>query len=134
MTTTLAVAVLMGGIVGILLASFIIVAGLTVWAVLIVRTTLVYVSVMAGPLIFAARSIPPPATSTSATSRAASRSSVEDRDGHRVRDGVGDARRARSPMSFGQAIGAVMQALAILLIATFSPFIFIKLLIGAGRS
>ena len=131
-TTTLVVAVASGGIIGMLLAGFIIVAGLMVWAVLIVRTALIYVAVMTGPLIFASAVHP-------ATRHARKRyveggialicskivMAIAFATGSAMLGGI-----SASP-SFATAVGALMQALAILVIAAFAPFIFIKLLIAA---
>ena len=120
------------GIVGLATGALIVIAALCVWAELLCRSALIYVAVMAGPLIFAASVHP--------SVRGLRRRYVEGglalilskvvialafATGSAMLSGLGDS------ASFSAAVGALMEALTILVVAAFAPFILLRLLIGA---
>ena len=120
------------GVVGLVIGGLVILASLCVWAELLCRSALIYVAVMAGPLIFAASVHP--------SVRGLQRRYVEGTlalilskvvvalafaTGSAMLSGLGKS------SSFAAATGALLQALAVLLIACFSPFVLLRLLIGA---
>jgi hypothetical protein len=128
----LATAISGAGIVGLIGGGLVVLAGLVVWVELLCRSALIYLAVMAGPLIFAASVHP--------SVRGLQRRYVEGAlaliaskivialafaTGSAMLSGLG------SSPSFAAATGALLEALAILVIAAFAPFVLLKLLLGA---
>jgi hypothetical protein len=120
------------GIVGLIAGGLVILAALAVWAELICRSALIYLVVMAGPLIFAASVHP--------SVRGLQRRYVEGAlalicskivialafaTGAAMLSGLG------STSSFATETGALLEALAVLLVACFAPFVLLRLLLGA---
>jgi hypothetical protein len=120
------------GAVGFILAGLLILAGLAVWAQLLVRAALLYCAVMAGPLVFAA-SVHPSASGLKKRYLELGISLIVSKLVVALAFATGAAMLGGTPSAptFAQATGALIEALAILLIAAFAPFILIRLLIGA---
>ncbi|MDA8313039.1 MAG: hypothetical protein M0Z46_20970 [Actinomycetota bacterium] len=128
----LAGAIAGSGIVGLIAGLLVVLAGLVLWAELLARTALVYVAVMAGPLIFAA-SVHPSVGGLRRRYYEAGLALVFSKvvialalaTGSALLSGLGGS------SGFAAATGQLLEALAILLIACFSPFLLLKLLMGA---
>jgi len=120
------------GIVGLIAGGLVILAALGIWAELLVRSALIYLAVLAGPLIFAASVHP--------SARGLRRRYVEGglalvcskivvalalTTGSAMLSGLGQS------TSFAAASGALLEALAVLLLACFAPFVLLRLLLGA---
>ena len=120
------------GIVGLIAGGLVILAALGIWAELLCRSALIYLAVLAGPLIFAASVHP--------SARGLRRRYVEGglalvcskivvalalTTGSAMLSGLGHS------TSFAAATGALLEALAVLLVACFAPFVLLRLLLGA---
>jgi hypothetical protein len=131
-TVGMVAAITDSSIVGLIIGGLIILAAISVWLQLIVRTALLYVTVLGAPLVFAASVHP----------------SVRGLQKRYIEFGIGlicakvvialafaTAAAALgslgSSASFAAEVGALLEALAILLVACFAPYLFVRLLIGA---
>jgi hypothetical protein len=119
-------------VVGLVIGALIILAAISVWLQLIVRTALLYVAVLGAPLVFAAAVHP--------SVRGIQKRYIEFGIGlicSKVVVALAFATGAAalgslgSSPSFSAEVGALLEALAILLIACFAPYLFVRLLIGA---
>jgi type IV secretion system protein TrbL len=124
-------AVASSGVVGVVSALLVILAALAIWAELIVRSALIYLVVLAAPLVFAAGVHPSVGHLKrryveGALALIASKIVVAlaFATGAAMLSGL-----ASSP-SFAAAIGALLEALAILGVAAFAPFILLRLFLG----
>jgi hypothetical protein len=120
------------GIVGDVVGGLMILASLAIWAELLCRTALIYVAVMAGPLIFAA-SVHPSVRGLKKRYVEGALALICSKVVVAIAFATGSALLAgtASAGSFSNSVGALMEALTILLVACFAPFILLKLLIGA---
>ena len=131
-STDLAVAVSGTGIVGLIAGGLVILAALGIWAELLVRSALIYLAVLAGPLIFAA-SVHPSARGLRRRYLEGGLALITSKvvvalaltTGSAMLSGLGHS------TSFAAATGALLEALAVLLVACFSPFVLLRLLLGA---
>ena len=131
-TVGMVAAITDSSIVGLIIGGLIILAAISVWLQLIVRTALLYVTVLGAPLVFAASVHP----------------SVRGLQKRYIEFGIGlicakvvvalafaTAAAALGSLgsspSFAAEVGALLEALAILLVACFAPYLFVRLLIGA---
>jgi hypothetical protein len=119
-------------VVGLVIGALIILAAISVWLQLIVRTALLYVAVLGAPLVFAAAVHP--------SVRGIQKRYIEFGIGlicSKVVVALAFATGAAALGSLGSSptfsaeVGALLEALAILLIACFAPYLFVRLLIGA---
>ena len=129
---SLGIAVTESGIVGIVVAALLVLACLCVWAELLCRSALIYVAVMAGPLIFAS-SVHPSAQGLKRRYVEMGLALIFSKVVIALAFATGSALLSgiSSVPSFAGAIGALMEALTILLVACFSPFLLLRLLLGA---
>jgi hypothetical protein len=120
------------GVVGLIIGGLLILAGLAVWAQLLIRTALLYCAVMAGPFVFAA-AVHPSASGLRKRYIEFGLSIILSKLVVALAFATASAMvgGVSSSASFAQAVGALLEALAILLIACFAPFILIRLIIGA---
>jgi len=120
------------GIVGLVCGGLVILAALTVWAELLVRSALIYLAVLTAPLVFAA-AVHPSASGLKRRYIEGALALISSKivialafaTGSAMLSGLG-----RSP-SFATAVGALLEALCVLSVAAFTPFILLRLFIGA---
>lgn len=120
------------GIVGLVAGGLLILAAIAVWAELLCRTALIYVAVLAGPLVFAA-SVHPSVNGLKRRYVEAGLALICSKivvalafaTGAAMLSGLG------SSTNFAAATGDLLEALAVLLIAAFAPFVLLKLFLGA---
>lgn len=132
LAASLAAAIPDTGIVGLIGGLLVVLGGIVVWLELLCRTALIYVAVMAGPLIFAA-SVHPSVNGLKRRYVEGGLALIGSKvvvalalaTGAAMLSGLGHA------SSFSGAVGLLLEALAVLAVACFSPFILLKLLVGA---
>jgi hypothetical protein len=120
------------GIVGLIAGGLVILAALGIWAELLCRSALIYLAVLAGPLIFAA-SVHPSAVGLRRRYVEGGLALICSKivvalalaTGSAMLSGLGNS------SSFAAATGALLEALAVLLVACFAPFVLLRLLLGA---
>ena len=120
------------GIVGLIAGGLVILAALGIWAELLCRSALIYLAVLAGPLIFAA-SVHPSAVGLRRRYIEGGLALICSKivvalalaTGAAMLSGLGNS------SSFAAATGALLEALAVLLVACFAPFVLLRLLLGA---
>jgi hypothetical protein len=120
------------GIVGLIAGALVILAALGIWAELLCRSALIYLAVLAGPLIFAA-SVHPSAVGLRRRYVEGGLALICSKivvalalaTGSAMLSGLGNS------SSFAAATGALLEALAVLLVACFAPFVLLRLLLGA---
>jgi hypothetical protein len=120
------------GIVGLIAGALLILAALGIWAELLCRSALIYLAVLAGPLIFAA-SVHPSAVGLRRRYIEGGLALICSKivvalaltTGSAMLSGLGNS------SSFAAATGALLEALAVLLVACFAPFVLLRLLLGA---
>ncbi len=120
------------GIVGLVCGGLVILAALAVWAELLVRSALIYLAVLTAPLVFAA-GVHPSASGLKRRYIEGALALISSKivialafaTGSAMLSGLG-----RSP-SFATAVGALLEALCVLSVAAFAPFILLRLFIGA---
>jgi hypothetical protein len=120
------------GIVGLIAGGLVILAALGIWAELLCRSALIYLAVLAGPLIFAA-SVHPSAVGLRRRYVEGGLALICSKivvalalaTGSAMLSGLGHS------SSFAAATGALLEALAVLLVACFAPFVLLRLLLGA---
>jgi hypothetical protein len=120
------------GVVGLVAGGLVILAALGIWAELLVRSALIYLAVLAGPLIFAA-SVHPAARGLRRRYLEGGLALICSKivvalaltTGSAMLSGLGHS------SSFAAATGALLEALAVLLVACFAPFVLLRLLLGA---
>lgn len=120
------------GIVGLVCGGLVILAALSIWAELLVRSALIYVAVLCAPLIFAA-GVHPSVSGLKRRYVEGALALITSKivialafaTGSAMLSGLG-----RSP-SFATAVGALLEALCVLSVAAFAPFILLRLFIGA---
>jgi hypothetical protein len=120
------------GIVGLGGGALIILASICVWLELLCRTALLYVAVLCGPLIFAA-SVHPSVHGLQRRYVEGCLALICSKIVIALALATGAALLTGVPASadFDQAVGALMEAIAVLAIACFAPFIVLRLLVGA---
>jgi type IV secretion system protein TrbL len=130
--TELASAIAGTGIVGLIAGLLVILAALGIWAELLIRSALIYLAVLCGPLIFAA-SVHPSVRGLrrryfeGGLALIASKIVVA----LALTTGAAMLSGLSSSTSFAQATGALLEALAVLAVACFAPFVLLRLIIGA---
>jgi len=120
------------GFVGLVCGGLVILAALAVWAELLVRSALIYLAVLTAPLVFAA-GVHPSASGLKHRYIEGALALISSKivialafaTGSAMLSGIG-----RSP-SFATAVGALLEALCVLSVAAFAPFILLRLFIGA---
>ena len=116
------------GIVGLIAGALVILAALGIWAELLCRSALIYLAVLAGPLIFAA-SVHPSAVGLRRRYVEGGLALICSKivvalalaTGSAMLSGLGHS------SSFAAATGALLEALAVLLVACFAPFVLLRL-------
>jgi hypothetical protein len=120
------------GVVGLVSGGLVILAALGIWAELLVRSALIYLAVLAGPLIFAA-SVHPAARGLRRRYLEGGLALICSKIVVALALTTGSAMLSglSHSSSFAEATGALLEALAVLLVACFAPFVLLRLLLGA---
>jgi hypothetical protein len=124
-------AVASSGVVGVVSALFVILAALAIWAELIVRSALIYLVVLAAPLVFAA-GVHPSVGHFKRRYVEGALALIASKIVVALAFATGAAMLSGLPSSpsFATAVGALLEALAILCVAAFAPFILLRLFLG----
>lgn len=120
------------GVIGLACGALVVLAGLCLWAELLCRTALIYLAVMAGPLIFAA-SVHPSLLGLRRRYLEGSVALICSKVVVALAFATGSALLSSSGdlTSFSGQVGALLEAVTILLIACFAPFVLFRLVLSA---